>query len=329
VTSAGVYTAPSNGSGSCFVTASVGGKETTTEVVLLSNDPNQGIPFGIYNLWATTTKLQTAGVAPYTSSFDAMTPSQMVSHISAARAKGIRIVLAMTGGAHNLYKTNGVFDMAKWKAAMDPFNSPAIRDAVASGVADGTIIGNSVMDEPQQHGASTDPEKTWGPSGTMTKVRVDSMCGYVKAIFPSLPVGVGHDATVFEPTKSYQVCEFLITQYAWRKGDVSGWRDAALAIGTRDNMTMIFSLNLLDGGIQHSKPCPMPETGGDGVSGSNNCRMSAQQIRDWGKLLGRAGCALLTWRYDAAYIAKPENQSALSDVAITLAGLPRTSCARP
>jgi hypothetical protein len=33
---------------------------------------------------------------------------------------------------------------------MDGFNTPAIRDAVAAAVADGTIIGESVMDEPQQ-----------------------------------------------------------------------------------------------------------------------------------------------------------------------------------
>ena len=95
----------------------------------------------------------------------------------------------MTGGAHNLYKTAGVFDLAKWQAAMDAYNTQAIRDAIAEGVADGTIVGNSVMDEPQQHGVSSDPDKTWGPSGTMTKVRVDGMCAYVKAIFPTLPVG--------------------------------------------------------------------------------------------------------------------------------------------
>jgi hypothetical protein len=328
VTSAGVYTAPSNGSGSCVVTASVGDETATTEVVLLSNDASQGTPFGISNLWATNTKLQTSGIAALNSSIDPITPSQVVSHIATARANGIRLVLAMTGGGHNLYKTNGVFDMAKWKAAMDPFNTSAIRDAVAAGVADGTIIGNNVMDEPQQHGVSSDPDKTWGPAGTMTKVRVDSMCSYVKGIFPSLPAGVGHDATVFEPNKSYQVCDFLITQYAHRKGDVTAWRDAALSIGARDNMTMIFSMNLLDGGIQHTKPCPIPETGGDGVTGTKNCRMTAEQIRNWGKLLGQAGCAMETWRYDAAFLAKPENQAAISDVAITLAGMPRTPCTR-
>jgi hypothetical protein len=55
--------------------------------------------------------------------------------------------------------------------------------------------------------------------------------------------------------------------------------------------------------------------------------MTAQQIRDWGKVIGQAGCAMLTWKYDAAFMARPDNQAAFSDIAITLAGLPRTSCA--
>ena len=323
ISGAGVFTAPPNGSGSCFVTASADGKAATTEVVPL--DPDRGVPFGISDLWTSGTTTRTSGVAAFSSSNDYVAPDALVSHLATARAKGIHVVLAMTGGSHERYKTAGVFDLAKWQAAMDGFNTPAIRDAVAEGVADGTIIGNSVMDEPQQHGNSDDPRKTWGPSGTMTKVRVDGLCGYVKAIFPTLPVGVIHDHAAFEPNNSYRVCEYLVAQYASRKGNVVAWRDAGLALAARDGMAIIFSLNLLNGGIQSTWPCPVPQTGGNGTY-SPNCRMTPEQIRDWGKVLGRAGCALLSWRYDAAFLAKPENQSAISDVAITLSGLPRTRC---
>ena len=58
----------------------------------------------------------------------------------------------MTGGSHSLYLTNGVFDLAKWKAKMDAYNTTAVKSAVAAAVADGTIIGNSVMDEPNVAG---------------------------------------------------------------------------------------------------------------------------------------------------------------------------------
>jgi hypothetical protein len=55
--------------------------------------------------------------------------------------------------------------------------------------------------------------------------------------------------------------------------------------------------------------------------------MTPAQVRDWGAVLGAAGCAFLSWRYDAAFMARPENQAAFSEVAIALAGLPRRSCA--
>jgi plastocyanin len=324
VTSAGVFTAPRGESGACLVTAATGEKADTTEVVLLTSTLRQGIPFGLHNLWTTATTTQSSGVAAYSSSQDYVAPGELVGHIAAARARGIRLVLVMTGRAHDRYKTDGVFDQAKWEAAMDAFDTPAIRDAVAAGVADGTIIGNSVMDEPQQSGTDA---KDWGPPGTMTKVRVDGMCSYVKAIFPTLPVGVGHDHNAFEPGNSYQVCEFIIVQYAARKGSVATWRDGALSLAARDGLGVIFSLNLLDGGTQDKTGAwDCPGTGGLGTHGTN-CRMTPAQVRDWGKFLGQAGCALLSWRYDGTFMAKPENQAAISDVTITLWRLPQAPCA--
>jgi hypothetical protein len=323
VTSAGVFTAPLGESGPCRVTASSGEKADTTEVVLLTNTLGQGIPFGLHTLWASATTTQSSGVAAYSASQGWVAAGELAGHIAAARARGIRLVLVMTGGAHTRYKTDGVFDQAKWEAAMDAFDTPAIRDAVAAGVADGTIIGNTVMDEPQQSGTDA---KAWGPPGTMTKARVDGLCGYVKAIFPTLPVGVGHDHNVFETGNSYQVCEFIIAQYAARKGNVVTWRDGALSLAARDGLAIIFSLNLLDGGTQdRTGVLDCAGTGGLGTHGIN-CRMTPAQVRDWGKLLGQAGCALLSWRYDGTFMARPENQAAISDVTITLSRLPQAPC---
>ncbi len=323
VTSAAVFTAPQDGTGSCLVTATSGEEADTTEVVVLRNTLDQGIPFGSYDLWTSATKTQTSGGSAFTSSHDYVFPGEMVNHIALARAKGMSIVLAMTGGSHDRYKTDGVFDEAKWRAAMDGYNTPTIQAAVADGVADGTIIGNSVMDEPQQSGTTV---KDWGPPGTMTKARVDGLCAYVKTIFPTLPVGVGHDHSAFEPGNSYQVCEFFMPQYAARKGSVTAWRDAALAMAARDGLTVLFSVNLLNGGVQDKTGAwDCPGTGGLGDR-SPNCRMTAAQVRDFGKVLGQAGCAMLSWKFDKDFVAKVENQEAFSDVALTLSRLPRTRC---
>ena len=323
ITGSGSYTAPLGQSGSCLVTAAVGDRADTTEVILLPQ--LEGRPFGLFGLWNTATTTPAANIAPFRSSHDYVAPAELLSQIAAARAKGVRLVLALTGGSHDRYKTNGVFDRAKWNNAMNAYNTPAIQEAVAAAVADGTIIGNSVMDEPQQSGTSA---KSWGPAGTMTKVRVDSLCGYVKGIFPTLPVGVFHDANVFEPASSYTVCEFLITQYAHRKGNVTTWRDNALSIIRRDDMSVIFSLNVLDGGVQDKSGAY--DCAGTGGLGTNqpNCRMTPQQVRDFGQALGPAGCALFAWRHDGTFMGKPENQAAISELAIMLAGLEPLECRR-
>jgi len=320
VSGTGVFNAPQGEPGPCVVTATAGAVADTTEVVMLRSE---GIPLGINDLWSTATTTRTTGSAPLTASREFFPASEMVTHIQAARSKGIRLLLVMTGGSHDKYKTDGVFDQAKWQAAMDKFDTQAIRDAVAAGVADGTIIGNSVMDEPQQSGTTV---KDWGPPGTMTKTRVDQLCAYVKNIFPTLPVGAGHDGNAFEPGNSYQVCEFFMPQYAARKGNVVPWRDANLAIADRDGLEVVFSLNLLDGGFQDKTgPLDCAGTGGLGTHGVN-CRMTPENVVEWGGVLGPSACALLSWRYDATFMAKPENQAAFSELAIALAAIPRRPC---
>jgi hypothetical protein len=150
-------------------------------------------------------------------------------------------------------------------------------------------------------------------------------------MFPTMAIGVVHPHNVFEPTKSYQVCEFFVDQYSWRKGDVYEFRDGGLAMARRDGMGIIFSMNLLNGGIQAERDglwnCSLTTTGGRGTF-NPNCRMTAAQVREWGKLLGSSGCAMMMWKYDDAFMANPDNQQAFRDVAAHLASLPAKSCRR-
>ena len=235
-----------------------------------------GIPFGPYGAW------EDEGLKGNTESFDlsigAFTARNIVPRLAYARVHGHRAILAMTGGSHNQYKTDGIFDYSKWLAKMVTYDTPEIHQAIAQGVADGTIVGASVMDEPHNTAAGS----SWGPKGTMTKARVDSMCAYVKQMFPTLPVGVVHDHDIFQPNQSYHVCEFLLDQYAARKGDVTKFRDAGLALGRRDNMAIVFSLNIIDGGIQAKRDgawdCSPTLTGGRGSRRAqlpDDCRAGA------------------------------------------------------
>jgi hypothetical protein len=329
VTSSGLYTAGQTVGTYKVIAASSGIADTAmvTLTLALASGGGMGIPFGPsggFNNYGVET------MAPFTGSMDATGPDRIVSQLESVRLAKRRTLLTMTGGSHDKYLTNGAFDMAKWKAVMNGYNTATIKQAVAAAVADGTIIGNSVMDEPNVSGSGDG--NTWGPAGTMTKARVDSLCGYVKAMFPTLPVGVAHRHDVFEPTKSYRVCDFIASQYSNRIGDVTAFRDGGLALAKRDGHSILFGINILNGGIQAARDglwnCSLTTTGGRGTY-EPNCRMTAQQVRDWGQILGPAGCGLNMWRYDAEFMSKAANVQAFKDVAARLATVPTKSCRRP
>jgi hypothetical protein len=328
VTSAGLYTA-GQAAGNFRLIATTGALADTAAITITtpqgSGTPT-GIPFGAYDSWAGDTSLE-PNTDVFTASIGSVNATNIVARLDAARQSQKHLVLAMTGGSHWNYLTNNVFDLTKWQAKMDTYNTPAIRAAVAAAVSDGTIIGNSVMDEP--HVSGLGDGNTWGPPGTMTKARVDQLCAYVKNIFPTMMVGVVHPHEAFEPTKSYQVCEFLVDQYSWRKGDVNTFIEGGLALGRRDGMGIIFSMNLLNGGIQAERDglwnCSLATTGGRGTF-DPNCRMTPQQVREWGILLGSAGCGMMMWKYDDKFMADAGNQQAFRDVADRLASLPAKSC---
>jgi hypothetical protein len=326
VTTTGLYTAGS-AAGTYRIIASTGTLADTSVITLnkpLGSGSPLGVPFGPYNTWDNLEFVPNSEIFNLaTGNFHAY---NIVDRINIARSKGVKQLTNMTGGGRFNYLTDGVFDMAKWKAKMDTYNTATIRSAVAAAVSDGTVVGNSVMDEPYNTGGPGNEANSWGPAGTMYKARTDTLCGYVKAMFPTLPVGVFHDYTR-EADKSYRVCEFIVSQYRAAKGPITTYRDGALAVAQRGGHAIAFSLNILDGGTR-IEGCPIPQTGGPGTY-APNCRMTPQQIKDWGVILGTAGCALLMWRYDAAMMADPAYKEAFKYVADRLAALPAKSCARP
>ena len=105
----------------------------------------------------------------------------------------------------------------------------------------------------------------------------------------------------------------------------------------RDHHACSFAVNVLDGGIPVKRrpgqidylsgDCPLTTTGGRGTY-FPNCRMTAEQVREAGLVLGPAGCFLTGFRYDAGFMAKPENQAAFRDIAAALAERPAAGCIR-
>jgi len=290
-------------------------------------------PFGPFDLFTSASGTQSQGVQSFNLSLDPITAADIITRINAASNKCLRLLTAMTGGKHDQYMSRGAddilrFDMTLWKQKMDTYRDPNIQTAVANAVADRIVIGNSVMDEP--HVFSTDPEgggNTWGPEGTMTKARVDTMCSYVKGIFPGLPVGVVHRHDRFEPTKDYAVCEFIVDQYVTNAGTVTAFRDAGLGFANRSGIKVAFSMNIVNGGTQ-DRVAPWDCPGSMKGDQSPFCRMTASDIRSYGQVLGPAGCAMFLWKYENTSNYMVNNQAAFSDVASLLKTKPMKSCAR-
>ena len=150
--------------------------------------------------------------------------------INAARNKGQRLMVAMTGGPSERFTTHGQFDMTKWKNTMNKYNKSALKTAVAAAVADGTIIGNQMIDEPET--------KQWGT--VLTKAKLDQMAAYVKTIFPTLPVGLNHGPPGYKwrATERYTKVDYVMYQYNHyiTSGNIVTWREAVLAQAKLDGV---------------------------------------------------------------------------------------------
>ncbi len=288
----------------------------------------RGIPFGASQMWSS---LGRSGTESFDLVHDGVRAGNIVQRLAEARRKHVRLLLNMTGG-HDPYMSSigGIhrFDMQRWHDSMATYDDDAIKAAVAQAVADGTIVGNSVMDEPHARGQGDG--NTWGPQGTMTKARVDSMCAYVKSIFPNLPVGVVHQHQLFEPSQSYRVCDFLVDQYQYSYGPVTAWRDAALAMAHRDGIQILFGVNELNGGPKDrdgSWDCK--DEGGYKGQSSPNCQIPPDSLERWYPILARAGCGFRVWRWDAARTNDPAYRAARRAVRDSLAGWNAPTCGRP
>ena len=137
-------------------------------------------------------------------------------------------------------------------------------------------------------------------------------------------------ATELSPERTPYVLDWVSVQYVWNynKGNVNAWRDEVVNFAKANGVTPMFSLNLLNGGVRdQSGGWDCPNTGGKGTK-TSYCRMTADQVRTYGRAAGPAGCAMLMWRYDDAFMAKSTNVSAFKDVASLLNSKPRRSCKR-
>jgi hypothetical protein len=245
----------------------------------------------------------------FTAGYSYTNPKYLISLLAKLRLNQQRAFLGLTEEPKDQYMTNGRFDLSKWEAGLAQYDTPALRAALESGVADGTILGYNMMDEP--------PHPGW--HGSLTKATVDSMAAYCKSLFPFLACGVGADYR-WRPAERYNLVDFVIAQ-TWRETQSpSAFRDSAVAMAKRNGVALVLSLNLF-GAIQ--TPGCEPK--------QSECLLRPAEIREWGRtLLGEPyACAVTMWHYEPKMWARAEYQAQFQDLASLARQRIARSCRRP
>jgi hypothetical protein len=327
------YTVGPSGTGTVVLGSRPTPSTMSGSLAVTVSQTGAGVPFGPADLFDASRNLRQ--VSPFTWTMDIVDSAGIIAQINTARTNHIKFALVMTGGGHGNYITNGTFDIAKWKAIQDRFNTSAIKSAVASGVADGTILFAVLMDEPNN--------SSWGPPGTVTHAIVDQLSQYTKSIFPTLRTGIDVTYT-WEPTSVYQSVDVMTTQFAGtqKSGDTTAYRTQAASSAATQKVALFFSINILNGGQRlMSSNCPMPQTGGLGSTENGvlvGCKMTAAEVQAYGDALLKQpeACGLKMWTWDLTtltptgdFMTRADNRAAFTHVAGTAAGHAARPCVKP
>ena len=253
-----------------------------------------GIPFGPFALPGSLYGPEFTGAyrPPWLDSTGAVT-QLLLADLEAARRTNTQVILNFTGPEHHFTDDAG-FSLATWERRVDRFRGLDL----TSYIADGTILGHFLMDEP------SDPSNWNGTQ--VTPAEVDEMARYSKEIWPTM-------ATIVRGWPAYlngyqfKYLDAAWAQYAARFGSI----DEFIASNVRDSkasgLALVAGLNVLNGGSPSS-----------GIPGTKEGKyaMSASELRSWGGALLAEPymCALFIWKYKPGYFERPDIQAALSEL---------------
>jgi hypothetical protein len=254
-----------------------------------------GIPFG-----ATAQPISLFGPTYTGSMINPVYPDSLLSYLAAIKAANGRVMLNLPGGPGGYTNADRTFNLDKWKTRVARYTSVTF----TSYIQDGTIIGNYIIDEPN---CST----CWGGQ-SINQSTVEEMARYSDSLWPGMATIARVDPTWLAAySGQYTYLDAGWAQYVMRKGDVTTYLASNVAAAKSKGLRMIAGLNLLDGGVDQAS-------------------LTASQVKDFGSVMlaDPYPCAFLSWRYDAAYFAQADIQSAMSLLSKKAARHVVSSCSR-
>jgi hypothetical protein len=271
--------------------------DTTGPVLPPYTPKHSGIPFGP----AVRTKGESSRTllppstygAEFTAALlTAYTPTLLASLEAARRTDG-RVLLGLTGNEASIRDDNG-FSISKWKKRVDRFRGMDL----SSYIADGTIVGHFIMDEP------SDPSNWNGK--LVSPAEIDEMARYSKEIWPGMATII-RGWPAYLKGYEYKHLDAAWAQYHQRFGSIEEFLASNIRDAKASNLALVGGLNLLNGGTSAS---------GIPGRGAKKWAMSAGEIRTWGNAMMSEPyfCAFIVWQYDANYFSRPDIREALSDL---------------
>ena len=233
-------------------------------------------------------------------------PPTLVAKLEAARRANGRVLLAFAGNSEFYRDLNG-FNLAMWKRRVDRFRGIDI----SSYIADGTLIGHFIMDEPSDR-------NNWFDH-TVALADIDEMARYSKEIWPDLPAII-RGWPWYLKGYSYKYLDAAWAQYHARFGSIDDFIATNVSDAKASGLALVIGLNALSGG------------GDGGLPGYYNEKksMTAAQLKEWGgAFLARPyGCAFFMFRYNPDYFNRPDIKDAMAELSRKAQSLPVTPCRR-
>jgi hypothetical protein len=236
-------------------------------------------------------------------------PSDILSDLAGARAKGARVVMKLSKGKDSYIKnSNGTFSLTKWKSLVSRYKNINLGPYLA----DGTIIGHYLIDEPQR-------AERWGGK-IISQATLEEMAKYSKQLWPQMPTLVRVvPSWLGSSSVSYKYLDAGWAQYTVNKGDAAKWVASETAAAKRKGLGLAVGMNVLNGGNGSSK-----------IRGTERGKwsMSASEIRKYGSaILSQSyACAFFNWEHDVGYYGRSDIKSAMAEVSAKARSHAKTSC---
>jgi type 1 fimbria pilin len=252
--------------------AATGGGGDGTDPVPDPNPAGGTRPFGAFALPTTGGGLWNCTVkAP-------STPNECVSTINSARANGMQLILSLAGTKARWTNGDGTFNKAMYKARLDAMKADDGADAaITNGLADGTIFGGHIFDEPYARNVYGGQQ--------ISAADVEWACAYTKSLWAITAIVAMH---VDSYPNDIPSCDVYWSQYSMPKGDVTAYRNSQLALAATYGKQVIMGIN-----VTHFM---QPGTG---------AAITADQLRHYGGILASTSVAvaLFMWRFEADWYA--------------------------